>query len=1054
MIRDIRYPNFASYNCYEGFSVDNGPNSAKAFTVQCGVTGSFNQEPEHMCTAIKCGAAPPMKHTAQIAGVFFYTDQVTYKCLRGYTIDGVASGQDDFSVSCQASGTFTSTQQCQAIRCGPPPDFTNTKVHKGGRDDKYYGDESIFACRPGYALDQKFGGPTKFTLVCGASGEFKVKGFKDGEVKFPKCGPVSAGMSPRIDHGNLASKEMFYRQEAWVSADTGYSYEEVPNSGLSFKLSVTTEGKYSNVKEFKPVSCGAPPSVKNSKTKFNKKKAVFGDELAYDCTAGYSTDSTPAKASLSFAVACESDADFSAVPGLGECVNIDDCAQHNCGPFGTCVDQLLNYTCKCDRGYEQIKDEESGEKVCGNIDDCGPEACGLGRCEDLVEDYICHCPTGYEQVNTGDEKTCQAKICGIPPSVTNAGTSPVELAGTKASFKEEVAYQCDEGYTTDSKPGGKNRFSIECKANEQFTDTKSCKPVKCEAAATVEHGTPSPASTTFQKDVKYKCDLGYTIDGTAKGDTHFTVSCQKNGKYTDTQECLPVSCGEPDEAGNAFRESGQVYFPSKRTYSCFKGFSLDGMAASAKEFDIKCQDNGKLTKMKQCLAIVCGEPPKHINALFATAADEGPVAYPSVTEVTCRDGYTVGGDAKDSNVFGVKCLATGKFESYDKRECMPVRCGAVPKFNNSELKKAPKGNSLNFEETATYKCQPGFTAGGEPDASTQMVAECLANGELSYPAEDMQCRNVNACEQHTCGPRGTCIDTVGTSIVAYSCKCEDGFAVTMVKGEKFCGNIDDCGDHQCGPGVCKDLIGDYTCVCPRGHYIGVDNGEKTCLPVRCEAETPKLDNGKQLTKHTGGIFFPLSLRFSCNEGYSTDGSVGDAKKAFHANCKAAGTFDGMMSCQKVSCGTPRVLTNAKIDSPGIRQTVDYNEIVSYSCKTGYTIGATAAGKKSFTTKCLASGVLSDPEVCDAVSCGNAPSVKNGRAALSGNVYFGNTLQYLCDAGHSLDGTATGKTKFPVDCLKTGKFSDTTTECKPLSAGELSDIPNMKLTEYNGKAADM
>jgi hypothetical protein len=101
---------------------------------------------------------------------------------------------------------------------------------------------------------------------------------------------------------------------------------------------------------------------------------------------------------------------------------------------------------------------------------------------------------------------------------------------------------------------------------------------------------------------------------------------------------------------------------------------LDSKADGEKEFAVECKASGNLTKTKSCMAVVCGEPPKHIHALFATAADEGPVAYPQVTEVTCREGYTVGGDPHGNGSFPVRCLATGKFEKYNEKECEPVRC--------------------------------------------------------------------------------------------------------------------------------------------------------------------------------------------------------------------------------------------------------------------------------------------------------------------------------------------------------------------------------------------
>jgi hypothetical protein len=213
--------------------------------------------------------------------------------------------------------------------------------------------------------------------------------------------------------------------------------------------------------------------------------------------------------------------------------------------------------------------------------------------------------------------------CGLPPTISHGETDPPEDASTKQFFQGEVSYVCDTGYTLDGKPGQNTKQTTKCQADKSFSTTKDCKPVQCEDAAKVDKATPKPAKTTFNKTIEYRCDEGYSTDGTNEGDKHFSVTCLDTGKNTDTGVCSAISCGDPDEVANAFREDGQVYFPEKRTYKCFEGFTLDGDVKSKAEFDIECQSNGKLTKPKQCLAVICGQPPNHIHALFATTADEG-----------------------------------------------------------------------------------------------------------------------------------------------------------------------------------------------------------------------------------------------------------------------------------------------------------------------------------------------------------------------------------------------------------------------------------------------
>lgn len=115
-----------------------------------------------------------------------------------------------------------------------------------------------------------------------------------------------------------------------------------------------------------------------------------------------------------FSVECLASGYFST---LKACKNIDDCHGHNCGPHGTCVDQIEDYTCECKDGFE-LNILENGEKQCGNVDDCGDNQCGEhGSCVALVNSYLCQCNAGYDVVELpapdggAADQTCRAKVC-------------------------------------------------------------------------------------------------------------------------------------------------------------------------------------------------------------------------------------------------------------------------------------------------------------------------------------------------------------------------------------------------------------------------------------------------------------------------------------------------------------------------------------------------------------------------------------------------------------------------------------------------------------------
>ena len=93
------------------------------------------------------------------------------------------------------------------------------------------------------------------------------------------------------------------------------------------------------------------------------------------------------------------------------------------------------------------------EKLCGNIDDCGPEACGAGECQDMVDDYKCVCPEGYNEKDVEEEHTCARVMCGSPPVVAFA-SRPL----SKAVFEDQIKYVCAVGHTLSGKSDGDKEY--------------------------------------------------------------------------------------------------------------------------------------------------------------------------------------------------------------------------------------------------------------------------------------------------------------------------------------------------------------------------------------------------------------------------------------------------------------------------------------------------------------------------------------------------------------------------------------------------------------------
>jgi hypothetical protein len=1066
---EVRYPNSAQYFCADGYTMDGTVGGQTKFEMACSYEGTypagkFIKQDYHVCRPVSCGTFG-VQHSLSLSREYFFSESVQIVCEEGYTINGLASGNKAFSVTCMANGGFSAVQKCQPVRCGPPPSTTGSKLVSKVSGDQYYPVELEYECDNGYSLDQRPSGSKSFTLQCSSGGDFVWT--ENRELFIPHCRRVSAGMSPLIEYGFYARREMFFEDSVWVFAETGYSIGGLPDQGLMFLMTVSADGNYEGVQRFQPVSCGHKPDIEHGHSDFKGSDIKFGDVLTYDCDPGYSWDATKAPKADEFTLRCEADASLSKIPGLGTCANIDDCLGHTCGPFGYCVDELMNYTCICDSGFDVTTDKETGEYTCGNIDDCGPEACGVGKCIDGLNTYTCNCPTGYEETTDVEETTCTAVVCGTPPEVEHASTQPLESATHKMSFSAVTAYQCATGYTLDGKVGGRNHFDIDCQADRSFTATSTCQAVSCGSSPPYKDASKSRDSGVFGETVSYTCAHGYTIDGTAEGDTSFDISCQSNGQFSSGFDCSPIQCGEPAEIANSGRASGARTFGEVVTYTCFEGFTIDGKRDSVKTFEATCGEHGhfEVTAVHACHAVVCGVPSLDVHVLHASAPEKE-ISYPQAAEVVCRDGYTLKGDPHGASSFTIGCMADGEFEAYDAHACQAVKCGPVPPMANATLRfvksletsQVVTSTSFDFNMMAVYDCLPGFTVGGSFDASTEVHASCQDNGQYSFPKKSMTCLNVNDCAFHTCGPFGQCVDEIGPS-PAYTCNCDPGYAITTQgSGEKHCGNINDCKGHDCGSGTCKDLVEDYTCICPVGNYIGEKDGQKTCLPVSCDSKAPVAGKAtlKDKSKADKPFVFPYSLSYTCLEGFSLDGTASETAMEFGATCNEYGNVDGLLTCQPIQCGVPHAFSFVHLANMALNHHMLYGEKAKYECDKGYTIGGSATDIAKFEVDCLKTGVQSDPKVCQPVLCGNAPEVKNGHPLLAGHILYGMTLEYKCEQGYTLDGRGQGRPSFNITCRADGQFSamPSTEPCKAVSAGETPKISNAILYMYEGAVVNV
>ena len=107
-------------------------------------------------------------------------------------------------------------------------------------------------------------------------------------------------------------------------------------------------------------------------------------------------------------------------PRRNTCIDHDECVLNPfvCGTNGTCINQMGDFDCKCDPGFEV----NPTNKECVDIDECKSryELCGNnGRCKNTPGDFVCECADGYEPFSNGhqcrDINECTKRGANICP---------------------------------------------------------------------------------------------------------------------------------------------------------------------------------------------------------------------------------------------------------------------------------------------------------------------------------------------------------------------------------------------------------------------------------------------------------------------------------------------------------------------------------------------------------------------------------------------------------------------------------------------------------------
>jgi CUB/sushi domain-containing protein len=862
----LAYPEEQPYTCAPGYALDENKHGENTYSLNCRSNGEVEftpgtpNGPISRCVPISCGPLPRVQHGSITGGVNFGTI-ATITCDEGYSVDHTTNPRSKTSdIACQTTGAFSSAMPCLKIECTAPPEVANASFETA---DKYYFQQTVsYALHEGFTLDGTATGLKSFTVTCQASGMFS-------HGKTPK--PVKCGLEPRRLHATSSGASRVFPQLAPYTCVSGYSTDGKASGPKTFELSCTAGGTYTGLDGCKPVECGSVAVPDKSKQipdgpNGTLSELVFKQRAAFECLPGFTTNGTlngPKK----FFTKCQASGEITSPP---VCQNANDCVGrlNGCSPHGRCFDHedwnvtgehKKDFHCNCDPGFKENVTKE-GVRSCGNIPDCPIGACLPGSCKDLVQDYKCLCPDGYYE-----------------------GPNPAE------SLKHD------------------------------------CLAVSCGTPPTLEHAKTSVEEEVFfdSDPVPYICDLGYSLDGSAEGDTNFDVQCLANKSFAKPPTCKPVVCGEAPAVEYASVEAKTYVFPEQLSYACAAGYSLDGTAAGPKSFEASCTETGEFEGVVACVPVACplGSVSFGENATYDVEAAES-LVFPESVVVTCLPGYALNKDAHTQVTYSVTCKDDGSIY-VPESACTPIDCGPAP-----EVRDATVAGSTRFGGKLTATGVDGYSLDGSVQAKTSDF-QCTHSGQFS-PQPTYQ--------RVKCGKAATVANTQwdkGDKVF------EDKVEYTLDTGHSLDGTA-------AGPkkfSVTCRANGTFSPVkSPKPISCGIP-------PVVSNATSPGIEH-----------VFGESASYTCDAGFTTTGVV-DGPATFTAPCSPDGNIQNVKECKPVACDALQAPEHST-PAPGSKSELVYGEHAVFVCKPGWsTDGVVGSGLVNIKITCQAAGTNFVPASC-------------------------------------------------------------------------------------------
>ncbi|XP_078490621.1 sushi, von Willebrand factor type A, EGF and pentraxin domain-containing protein 1 isoform X50 [Ciona intestinalis] len=1009
-----------TYNCNNGYKINNSP------TITCQASGQFTALAA-TCTKV-CSTPPTLANgdftVKDMTNQYDINTVLTYTCNSGYRLDNSAT------ITCQASGQFTSLAAVCTKVCSTPPTLTNGDFTVKNNANQYDINTVLtYTCNSGYRLDNSA------TVTCQASGQFSALA--------AVCTTVCL-VPPPLTNGVYSPT----RNPVIFNVNEIITYTCNANFKLEGSNTVRceTNGQYTALAATcaSDDKCGGPPLLTNGEYSPVKTPLEYNinENVVYTCNSGYRLDNSDT-------ITCQAANQWSTLAAV--CTKVcltPPTLTHGSytpvnNPLKYDINTVLTYTCGSGfllENSDKITCTSTGQwsalaatctRVCTE-----PPALANGDYSPKnnpvvyrVGDTVTYtCDMGYS-LGSRATSTCQStgqwvaptatcvKVCLTPPSLTNGAYTPVTPI---YAIHAVVTYTCNNGYKLE------NVDSISCPASGTWPALPTTCTRICATPPTLANGDFTVKNNANQYDINtvltYTCNSGYRLDNSA------TVTCQAGGQFTSLAAvCTKVCTTPPTLANGDFtvkNNANQYDINTVLTYTCNSGYRLDNSAT------ITCQASGQFTSLAAVCTRVCSTPPTLANGDFTVKNNANQYDINTVLTYTCSNGYRLDNSAT------VTCQASGQFTSLTA-VCTLV-CTTPPTLANGDFTVKNNANQYDINTVLTYTCNSGYRLDNSPTATCQasgqftaLTAVCttvcltpptLSNGVFT-PVNDPAIYNINdeitytcnidytlsGSNKVTCQMNGQYSALSATCLSAVQCRNPPALtngAVSPVRNPPDY-NVNEVITYACNNGYKINNSPTITCQA---------SGQFTAFAATCTqvcTTPPTLTNGDFTVKNMANQYdINTVLTYTCNSGYRLDNSP-------TITCQASGQFTSLAATCTQVCLTPPTLANGDFTVKNNANQYDINTVLTYTCNSGYRLD------NSPTITCQASGQFTSlAAVCTKV-CSTPPTLTNGDFTVKDNAnqYDINTvLTYTCNSGYRLDNSAT------ITCQASGQFTSLAATC--------------------------